>query len=42
MKTLTASDLREFLRAVRGAWSIETSPQWLPHDPAPRQGPVTA
>ena len=42
MKTLTASDLREFLGALRRAWSIETSLQWLPHDPARGQGPVTA
>jgi hypothetical protein len=42
MKTLTTSDRREFLRALRRAWSIETSPQWLPHDPARGQGPVTA
>jgi len=42
MKTLTASDLREFLGALCRAWSIETSLQWLPHDPARGQGPVTA
>ena len=42
MNTLTTSDRREFLRAHRRAWSIETSSQWLPHDPARGQGPVTA
>ena len=42
MKTLAGSDLHEFLAALRRAWSIETSPQWSPHDPARGQGPVTA
>jgi len=42
MKTLMGSDLREFLAALRRAWSVRTSPQWLPHDPARAQGPVTA
>jgi len=41
MKTLTSSDLREFLGALRSAWSIETSPQW-PYEPARGQGAVTA
>ena len=42
MKTLTATDFRDFLGALRRAWSLETSPLWLPHDPARGQGPVTA
>ncbi len=42
MNTLPATDLLEFLGALRRAWSIETSPQWLRHDPARGQGPVTA
>ena len=42
MNTLTASDLGELVRALRRAWSIETSPQWSPHDPARGLGPVTA
>ena len=42
MKTLTATDFREFFSVLRRAWSLETSPQWLPHDPARGQGPVTA
>jgi hypothetical protein len=42
MKALMGSDLRQFLAALRGAWSVRTSPQWLPYDPARGQGPVTA
>ena len=39
---MTKEDLREFLVALRRAWSIKTSPQWSPHDPARGPGPVTA
>ena len=42
MKTLAVTDLREFLGALRRTWSVRTSPQWSPHDPARGQGPVTA
>lgn len=42
MKTLAVTDLRELLGALRRTWSARTSPQWLPHDPARGQGPVTA
>ena len=42
MKALMGSDLRGFLAALRGAWSLRTSSQWLYNEPARGQGPVTA
>ena len=42
MSNMTKEDFPEFLYALRRCWSAQTSPEWLPDDPARGQGPVTA
>ena len=39
---MTKDDLNEFRRVLRRCWSLETSPQWLPENPARGQCNVTA
>lgn len=39
---MTTADLRGFLSVLRRCWSVKTSPQWLPENPALGQGNVTA
>jgi hypothetical protein len=39
---MTKSDLDEFHGVLRRCWSVETSPQWLPENPARGQCNVTA
>ena len=39
---MTDADFDEFHRILRRCWSVETSPQWLPENPARGQCAVTA
>jgi len=39
---MTEADLNEFRWALRRCWSVETSPLWLPENPARGQCNVTA
>jgi len=39
---MTDADVSEFLTALRRCWSVETSPLWLPENPARGQCNVTA
>ena len=39
---MTKDVLDEFRRVLRRSWSLETSPQWLPENPARGQCSVTA
>ena len=39
---MTSADLNEFRAVLRRCWSVETSPQWLPENPARGQYDVTA
>ena len=39
---MTKTDLEEFHGVLRRCWSVETSPQWLPKNPARGQCNVTA
>ena len=39
---MTSADLNEFRDVLRQCWSVESSPQWLPDNPARGQCNVTA
>ena len=39
---MITDDLDEFRRVLRRSWSLKTSPQWLPENPARGQCNVTA
>ncbi len=38
---MTVTDLNDFAIAIRQCWSVETSPRWLPENPARGQCNVT-